>query len=112
MKHSLSSIAFILATILLLVGVVACDESPPRDTALFEQAEELLRGGDYEGASQAYEAFLSSHPASPLAPLAEQRLLNIDRELEAVMGRRAAPAPIYIKPAETEAEALAPPERR
>ncbi len=85
---------------MVLVGFVGCQEpsSPPTD--LFQRAEEFLQRGDYDGASEDYEAFLERYPNSPLAPIAEQRLRNIDRELEAIMGRRSTPAPIYIRPTE------------
>ncbi len=87
-----------VACALLATG---CREAPERDTALFERAEQRLRSGDYEGATRDYEVFLENYPTSPFAPMARQRLTSIDRELEAVMGRRASPAPIYIRPIET-----------
>ena len=102
MLKQLSSVRFILSLAFLVSLPVGCREEPPRDTTIFEQAEELLRDGDYEGATRAYHQFLELHPSSPLVPIARQRLLNIDRELEAVMGRRYAPAPIYIRPVETD----------
>lgn len=98
MLEQLSSFRFV---ILLFVGfclVAGCKKPPANDTDLFEQAEAYLQRGDYEAATRAYSRFLDQHPESPLADLARQRLLNIDRELEAVMGRRSAPAPIYVRP--------------
>jgi len=83
-----------------VVGSSSCHEPTTPPTELFQRAEELLQLGDYDGASSNYEAFLERFPNSPLAPIAEQRLRNIDRELEAVMGRRSTPAPIYIRPSE------------
>ena len=81
-----------------LLLVPGCEEEPPEHTVLFEQAEELLRLGDYEAASRLYEEFLNLYPQSPLAPMAHRRLANIDRQLESVMGRQSAPAPIFIRP--------------
>lgn len=93
-----------LAIVVTALGPVGCQEPAPPQTDLFELAEEHLQRGDYDGATRNYEAFLERYPHSPLAPIAEQRLRNIDRELEAVMGRRSTPAPIYIRPAEPEEE--------
>ncbi len=98
MLGQLSSFRFV---ILFFVGFclgAGCKDAPPNNTDLFEQAEAHLQRGDYEAATRAYSQFLDQHPDSPLADLARQRLLNIDRELEAVMGRRSAPAPIYVRP--------------
>jgi hypothetical protein len=88
----------------LLACGVGCDEERPAETDLFEQAEQLLRIGDSEAANRNYEEFLERYPQSPLAPLARERLANIDRQLESIMGRRAAPAPIYIRPVAPERE--------
>ena len=101
MLKQVSSFRFVLAFSFLVLLPVGCREEPVRDTVLFEQAEGQLRDGDYEGATRSYNQFLAEHPSSPLAPIARQRLLNIDWELEAVTGRRYAPAPIYIRPIES-----------
>jgi hypothetical protein len=89
------------AGLVVALSLAACEEPQPPPVTQFERAEELLRAGDYDGATRLYEAFLADHPRSPLARVARQRLRNIDRELEAVMGRRATPAPIYIRPEPT-----------
>ncbi len=68
------------------------------ETALFENAELRYVRGDYDGAQILYEEFLRRHPISPLADLAAQRQATIERELDAVMGRRGAPAPVYVNP--------------
>ncbi len=68
------------------------------ETALFEQAETRYARGDYDGASTLYAEFLELHPLSPLAPIADQRLSLIDREFDAIMGRRGSPAPVYVNP--------------
>jgi hypothetical protein len=90
--------ALALLLVLSALGPVACHDPLPPPAQAFEDAEARLREGDYDGATRLYQTFLASHPHSPLAPIARQRLRNIDRELEAVMGRRATPAPIYIRP--------------
>lgn len=91
-----------MSTILLLLAgslwLAACEDPKAPPATQFERAEELLRAGDYDGATRLYEEFIDDHPHSPLAPIARLRLRNIDRELEAVMGRRATPAPIYVRP--------------
>lgn len=109
-KRPQSGILSLFIALVLAVAVLAsCQEPTPPQTDLFEQAEVLLHRGDYDGATRYYRAFLDRHPNSPLAPVAEQRLRNIDRELEAVMGRRSTPAPIYIRPSEpVEEESEAP----
>lgn len=68
------------------------------ETALFESAEQRYARGDYDGALTLYEEFLERHPLSPLAALADQRQATIERELDAVMGRRGAPAPVHVNP--------------
>jgi hypothetical protein len=94
-------IAWLLGSIILALWMtlaVACHEPATPEPVLFERAETRLRRGDYEGATMDYQEFLQRFPNSPLASIARQRLRNIDRELEAVMGRRSSPAPIYIRP--------------
>lgn len=78
--------------------LVGCDETYEEETLLFERAEQRYASGDYDGAVERYERFLDLHPLSPLAPIAEQRLRNIEREIDAVMGRRGAPAPVRVNP--------------
>lgn len=89
--------SMVLAVMSLLA---ACQDVSSPNTELFDQAEEQLQRGDYDEAIRNYEAFIERYPNSPLLPIARQRLANIERELEAVMGRRANPAPIYIRPPE------------
>lgn len=84
----------------LVSGLMACEPDEAADIELFKRAEALLAEGDYDRATQAYELFITEIPNGPLTRIAEQRLRNIDRELEAVMGRRSSPAPIYIRPPE------------
>lgn len=82
----------------LLCGAAGCDASYREETALFEEAEERYARGDYDGASALYRDFLDRHPLSPLVDIAEQRLATVERELDAIMGRRGAPAPVYVNP--------------
>lgn len=94
-------------------GLVGCDETYEEETVLFERAEQRYAAGDYDGAVERYERFLEIHPLSPLAPIAEQRLRNVEREIDAVMGRRGAPAPIRVNPfggAEAPGPEAVPPE--
>lgn len=65
---------------------------------VFERAEQHYTHGDYDGARALYEEFLAQHPTSPFAPIAQQRLRIVERELDSVMGRRGAPAPIRVNP--------------
>ena len=76
----------------------ACEITFQEETELFERAEESYARGDYDGAVTFYRRFLELHPTSPLASIADQRLLTIERELDALMGRRGAPAPVYVSP--------------
>ena len=68
------------------------------ETDLFQQAETRYARGDYDGAALLYAEFLERHPLSPLAPIADQRLGLVDREFDAIMGRRGSPAPVYVNP--------------
>jgi hypothetical protein len=79
-------------------AVLGCQPTVAEETALFEQAELCYLHGDYEGARIRYERFVELHSSSPLVTTAQTRLLTIDRELDSVMGRRGAPAPIRVNP--------------
>ena len=72
----------------------ACDAPPPRAEAVFFAAEAHLQQGAHDNARLLYERFLREHPDSGLAPMARRRLLRIERELDAIVGRRGAPAPV------------------
>ncbi|MBN1946678.1 MAG: hypothetical protein JW797_13470 [Bradymonadales bacterium] len=86
-------------SVLAWMGIVVhCEQVQHPEGDRFQRAEDCLHRGDYDEAIENYQAFLEQHPGSNLAPIARQRLIDIDRELEAVMGRRACPAPIYIRP--------------
>lgn len=79
---------------LLLVWLVGCVEPPPPATETFQRAEEHFRRGHHDEARALYTAFLRDHPDSLLAPMAANRLEAIDREVDAIMGRRGTPAPV------------------
>jgi len=85
-----------VVVMIAVFGLAGCELRYEEETALFERAEVRYAHGDYDTARELYEAFLSLHPLSPLVGVAEQRLLMIDREIDAVMGRRGAPAPIRV----------------
>ena len=97
----------ILLFIFLFPGLslTGCSPNSGGQNNHFEEAETLLSNGDYEGARTFYEQFIQANPASPLLPLVNERLANINRELESLMGRPHRPAPIYIRPSE-QGEAL------
>ncbi|MFT5991286.1 MAG: hypothetical protein ACJA1R_002201 [Flavobacteriales bacterium] len=86
-------------TALLFFG--GCELQTVEETTLFQQAERSFTLGDYDGASEMYREFLRVHPLSPLAETAEQRIATIERELDAILGRRGAPAPVYASPYST-----------
>jgi hypothetical protein len=76
----------------------ACEPPALEETTLFERAEELYEVGDYDGASELYTRFLENHANSPLAEMAALRLRLVEREVDAVMGRRGSPAPLRVNP--------------
>jgi hypothetical protein len=87
-----------LLLVTLAVATVACQPQQREETVLFQEAEALYRGGDYDGAARRYQAFLVAYPRSPFSKTAKLRLRTIDREVESVMGVRGGNRPIYIKP--------------
>lgn len=97
--------------VLIVTFSNACNRVSPPETDKFQQAETCLRRGDYDEAIRLYHEFLHDEPNSPFAHVAQERLLNIDRELESVMGRRPAPAPLYIRPVEPESDESGPSNR-
>ncbi len=89
-----------VAAIMFLLGVLAasigCNGSYDIENELMRSAEARYTAGDYDTAVDLYRRFIAEHPLSPFAPIAEQRLFTIERELDAVMGRRGGPAPIHV----------------
>lgn len=92
------SIPQLILALALLSTWAACESSYHEETALFEEAERRYARGDYDGASTLYRDFLRLHPLSPMADIAQQRIAAVEREIDAVMGRRGAPAPVYLAP--------------
>ncbi|TVR03055.1 MAG: hypothetical protein EA398_05935 [Deltaproteobacteria bacterium] len=88
----------LLGALLAALTLTACEDVHHEETRLFDLAEERLRAGDYEGARTLFRRFLEEHPQSTLRSLADRRLITLDRELDAIMGRRGAPAPIHVPP--------------
>jgi hypothetical protein len=97
-RYSSAMLRWLLTICILSGGLTACELDYEEETHLFERAEEHFRAGDYEGARELYARFLELHRRSPLRPIAEQRNRLIDRELDAVTGRRGAPAPVRVNP--------------
>lgn len=89
------SCAVALCTLLSTAG---CSTTWEPDTALFQRAERYYTQGDYDRARDLYEQFLEEHPGSQLAEMARVRRRLLERELDAVMGRRGAPAPVRVAP--------------
>jgi len=88
----------------LAVAASACQPATKPHREVFEEAEQAYRAGHYDRALERYEVFLKNSPDHQLAPLAQQRILSIERELEVVMGRREGPRPIYLRPVGDEPE--------
>ncbi len=84
----------------------ACAPGAQEETTVFQEAEALYSAGEYDGATERYEAFLERYPRSPFAKTARLRLLTIDREIESVMGTRGTNRPILLRPSESEKATL------
>lgn len=87
-----------LLLLTLLLTLLACQ--PPRrpQRELFDEAEIAYRSGNYDLAIEHYEAFRKTFPDHTLAPLAQQRINNIEREVNSVMQRKIGTKPIYLRP--------------
>ncbi len=91
--------AVLIGLVLMLAScLLACQPERLSDRSLFDEAEQAYRQGHYDRAVELYEAFLKGSPDPQLARLAERRVLSIEREIETVMGNRAGPRPIYLRP--------------
>ena len=89
----------LLLPIALLVALLcqpACTSDYEEETALLERAEANFTAGEYDTAVALYQRFLAEHPRSPYANIAQQRLRLIERELDALMGRRGTPTPVHV----------------
>jgi hypothetical protein len=84
--------------LLLMWALAACQHAQKPQRAMFDEAEAAFRNGHYDAALERYEAFQKAFPDHPLAPLARQRVSNIEREFNAVMDRKAGAKPIYLRP--------------
>lgn len=87
--------------------ISACQPRPVPEREIFDEAEDAYRAGDYDRALERYEAFLKTAPDHQLAPIAQQRVLSIERELEVVMGRTNGPRPFYLRPISNDDEVAA-----
>ena len=109
LTRSLAHIATILAVVVAGLATTAlggCEEGQQEETRTFEEAEALYRAGDFDGATERYEAFLEAYPRSPFAHTAKLRLGNIDREVESVMGAGGSNRPVFIRPSGEAAKAI------
>jgi hypothetical protein len=88
----------LLLLCLLALALAACHPSQKPQRSLFDDAEAAYRSGNYDIAIKNYEAFEKAFPDHPLAPLAKQRIGNIEREFESVMARKQGSKPIYLRP--------------
>lgn len=73
-----------------------CSRDYEEETTLLERAEANFTAGEYDIAEQLYRQFLREHPRSPYAAIASQRMRILERELEAVMGRRGTLTPVHV----------------
>lgn len=88
--------------LITLLGVapvtLACQPERTPQRHLFDQGDAAFRKGHYDLALEHYKAFVKAAPNHQLAPLAQQRIVNIERQLEHVLGRKNGPRPIYLRP--------------
>lgn len=93
----------------LLVAVAGCTEAKLADTGPFAQAEKAMQIGDHDTAKTLYQAFLRAAPEHPLAKVARQRILIIDKQRDAVMKAQGGAVPDYVNPLAKAPEAAAAP---
>lgn len=94
------------AAFFVVAALFGCEQGVHEETRLFQEAEALYRAGDYDGATERYQAFLTAYPRSPFARTAKLRERTIEREMESVMGTRGTNRPVYIRPTGDEAAAI------
>ncbi len=87
-----------LCLVALLSTLTACAEAKGIDTGPFAQAERAMQIGDQDTAKTLYQSFLRSAPEHPLAKVARQRILIIDKQREAVMKAQGGAVPDYVNP--------------
>lgn len=79
------------------------------DTGPFAQAERAMQIGDHDTAKTLYQTFVHTAPEHPLAKVARQRVLIIDKQRDAVMKAQGGAVPDYVNPlAKTPEPAAAP----
>lgn len=106
LARSLRSGLFLLA---LVSSLSACAEAKGIDTGPFAQAERAMQIGDQDTAKTLYQSFLRSAPEHPLAKVARQRILIIDKQRDAVMKAQGGAVPDYVNPLAKAPEAPAAP---
>lgn len=95
LARSLRSGLFLLV---LVSSLSACAEAKGIDTGPFAQAERAMQIGDQDNAKTLYQSFLRSAPEHPLAKVARQRVLIIDKQRDAVMKVQGGAVPDYVNP--------------
>ena len=92
--------------LVVLLGVIiflaACQPVKRPQREMFDSAEKAYRDGNYLLARERYEVFRKTFPEHQLASLAEQRIVNIKRELQTVMKRKYGSKPINLRPVSAE----------
>jgi hypothetical protein len=82
----------------LLPSLTGCAEAKGIDTGPFAQAERAMQIGDQDNAKTLYQSFLRAAPDHPLAKVARQRILIIDKQRDAVMKAQGGAVPDYVNP--------------
>ena len=95
LARSLRSGLFLCA---LLPSLTGCAEAKGIDTGPFAQAERAMQIGDHDNAKTLYQSFLRAAPDHPLAKVARQRILIIDKQRDAVMKAQGGAVPDYVNP--------------
>lgn len=93
--RSLRSGLFLLT---LLSTMAGCGEAKGTDTGPFAQAERAMQIGDHDSAKALYQTFMRAAPEHPLAKVARQRILIIDKQRDAVMKAQGGAIPDYVNP--------------
>lgn len=101
--------AWLVCALLSLAVGAGCGEVSQVDTGPFAQAERAMQVGDQDSAKTLYLTFMQLAPEHPLAKVARQRVLIIDRQREAVMKAQGGAVPDYVNPLAKTAEAAAAP---
>lgn len=81
-----------------LLALVGCTAVKATDTGPFAQAERAMQVGDHDSAKALYQTFMRTAPEHPLAKVARQRILIIDKQRDAVMKAQGGAVPDYVNP--------------